>query len=124
MHTDKGRNITMPPDTHTMSELGPFEAAVAVHCRLQPAVTMNSATSRTPSARIRRGASGAEFMTRAPLSRCRSRPRPRLWEYKQHPERLVFQVIGENDYYGFGDDTTVPDRAEAELAVSTIAALY
>jgi D-amino-acid oxidase len=36
----------------------------------------------------------------------------------------VFQVIGENDYYGFGDDTTVPDRAEAELAVSTIAALY
>jgi glycine/D-amino acid oxidase-like deaminating enzyme len=37
---------------------------------------------------------------------------------------LVFQVIGENDYYGFGDDTTVPDRAEAELAVSTIAALY
>ncbi len=37
---------------------------------------------------------------------------------------LVFQVIGENDYYGFGDDTTVPDRAEAEHAVNTIAALY
>ena len=37
---------------------------------------------------------------------------------------LVFQAIGENDYYGFGDDTTVPDRAEAERAVRTIASLY
>jgi glycine/D-amino acid oxidase-like deaminating enzyme len=37
---------------------------------------------------------------------------------------LVFQVIGENDYYGFNDDTTVPDRAEAEYAVNTIAGLY
>src|SRR5207302_11202738 len=27
---------------------------------------------------------------------------------------LVFQVIGETDYYGFNDETTVPDRAEAE----------
>jgi len=37
---------------------------------------------------------------------------------------LVFQAMGENDYYGFGDDTTVPDRAEAERAVKTIASLY
>ena len=37
---------------------------------------------------------------------------------------LVFQVIGDSDYYGFNDDTTVPDRAEAELAVNTIAELY
>jgi len=37
---------------------------------------------------------------------------------------LVFQVFGENDYYGFNDDTTVPDRAEAEHAVNTIAGLY
>ncbi len=37
---------------------------------------------------------------------------------------LVFQVVGEDDYYGFNDDTTVPDRAEAELAVNTIAGLY
>jgi glycine/D-amino acid oxidase-like deaminating enzyme len=37
---------------------------------------------------------------------------------------LVFQAIGENDYYGFGDDTTVPDRGEAERAVRTIASLY
>ncbi len=37
---------------------------------------------------------------------------------------LVFQVVGENDYYGFNDDTTVPDRKEAELAVNTIAGLY
>jgi glycine/D-amino acid oxidase-like deaminating enzyme len=37
---------------------------------------------------------------------------------------MVFQVVGENDYYGFNDDTTNPDRAEAEHAVQTIAALY
>lgn len=37
---------------------------------------------------------------------------------------LVFQVVGENDYYGFNDDTTLPDRKEAELAVNTIAGLY
>jgi glycine/D-amino acid oxidase-like deaminating enzyme len=36
---------------------------------------------------------------------------------------LVFQVVGDDDYYGFNDDTTVPDRAEAELAVNTIARL-
>jgi len=36
----------------------------------------------------------------------------------------VFQVTGPNDYYGFGDDTTVPDRAEAEKAVKTIASLF
>ena len=37
---------------------------------------------------------------------------------------LVFQVLGENDYYGFNDDTTVADRAEAEHAVNTIAGLF
>jgi glycine/D-amino acid oxidase-like deaminating enzyme len=37
---------------------------------------------------------------------------------------LVFQVVGQNDYYGFNDDTASPDRAEAEHAVSTIAGLY
>jgi glycine/D-amino acid oxidase-like deaminating enzyme len=37
---------------------------------------------------------------------------------------LVFQVVGENDYYGYGDDTTVPDRREAEQAVNTIASLF
>jgi len=37
---------------------------------------------------------------------------------------LLFQVVGENDYYGFGDDTTLPDRIEAEHAVDTIAGLY
>ena len=37
---------------------------------------------------------------------------------------LVFQVVGADDYYGFDDDTTVPSRAEAELAVNTIAGLY
>jgi hypothetical protein len=37
---------------------------------------------------------------------------------------LVFQVIGANDYYGYGDDTTAPDRAEAEHAVNTITALF
>ncbi len=37
---------------------------------------------------------------------------------------MVFQVVGEDDYYGFNDSTAVPDRAEAELAVNTIAGLY
>ena len=37
---------------------------------------------------------------------------------------MVFQVVGDNDHYGYDDDTTTPDRAEAELAVNTIAGLY
>jgi hypothetical protein len=37
---------------------------------------------------------------------------------------LVFQVIGANDYYGFDDDTTLPDRVEAVHAVETIASLF
>jgi glycine/D-amino acid oxidase-like deaminating enzyme len=37
---------------------------------------------------------------------------------------LVVQAVGDNDYYGFNDPTTVPDRTEAERAVSTIAGLY
>jgi hypothetical protein len=37
---------------------------------------------------------------------------------------LVFQLAGDSDYYGFDDDTTVPDRGEAEVAVNTIAGLF
>ena len=37
---------------------------------------------------------------------------------------LVFQVAGEDDYYGYNDETEVPDRAEAERAVTTIASLF
>ena len=37
---------------------------------------------------------------------------------------LVFQATGDNDYYGYNDDTEVPDRAEAERAVNTIASLF
>jgi glycine/D-amino acid oxidase-like deaminating enzyme len=37
---------------------------------------------------------------------------------------LVFQVVGANDYYGYDDDTAVPDRTEAELAVNTITGLF
>ena len=37
---------------------------------------------------------------------------------------LVFQVLGEDDYYGFNDETTVPDRGEADRAVNTIAGLF
>jgi hypothetical protein len=37
---------------------------------------------------------------------------------------LVFQVVGEDDYYGFNDDTALPDRGEAERAVNTIAGLF
>jgi glycine/D-amino acid oxidase-like deaminating enzyme len=36
---------------------------------------------------------------------------------------LVFQVVGD-DYFGFDDDTAIPDRAEADRAVNTIAALF
>jgi glycine/D-amino acid oxidase-like deaminating enzyme len=36
----------------------------------------------------------------------------------------VFQVIGDDDYYGYNDDSTAPDRTEAELAVNTIAGLF
>jgi FAD dependent oxidoreductase len=37
---------------------------------------------------------------------------------------LVFQVVGEDDYYGFNDDTALPDRGEADRAVTTIAGLF
>jgi glycine/D-amino acid oxidase-like deaminating enzyme len=37
---------------------------------------------------------------------------------------LVFQVVGDNDYYGYGDETEVPDQAEAERAVNTVASLF
>lgn len=37
---------------------------------------------------------------------------------------LVFQVGGDDDYYGFNDDTAIPDRAEADHAVNTIAGLF
>jgi hypothetical protein len=37
---------------------------------------------------------------------------------------LVFQAVGESDYYGYDDPTALPDRAEAERAVNTIAGLF
>jgi glycine/D-amino acid oxidase-like deaminating enzyme len=37
---------------------------------------------------------------------------------------LVFQAVGENDYYGYNDDTVVPDPVEADRAVNTIAGLF
>jgi len=37
---------------------------------------------------------------------------------------LVFQEVGDSDYYGFNDDTAVADRAEADRAVNTIAELF
>ncbi|MDP9010989.1 MAG: FAD-binding oxidoreductase [Pseudomonadota bacterium] len=37
---------------------------------------------------------------------------------------LVFQVVGDSDYYGFDDETAVADRAEADRAVNTIAGLF
>lgn len=37
---------------------------------------------------------------------------------------FVFQRVGPDDYYGYGDDTTVPDRAEAEAAVRGITVLF
>jgi hypothetical protein len=37
---------------------------------------------------------------------------------------LVFQAVGEDDYYGFNDATADPDPAEAAFAVNTIAGLF
>ena len=37
---------------------------------------------------------------------------------------LVIQAVGENDYFGFNDETTEPDREEARVAVDTIAQLF
>jgi glycine/D-amino acid oxidase-like deaminating enzyme len=37
---------------------------------------------------------------------------------------FVFQVIGNDDYYGYGIDSTTPDRAEAEHAIQTIQSLF
>ena len=37
---------------------------------------------------------------------------------------LVFQDVGPDDYFGFGDERESPDRAEAENAVNTIAGLF
>jgi glycine/D-amino acid oxidase-like deaminating enzyme len=37
---------------------------------------------------------------------------------------LVFQSVGEDDYYGFNDATAEPDPAEAKFAVTTIAQLF
>lgn len=37
---------------------------------------------------------------------------------------FVFQATGANDYFGYGDDSTGPDRAEAEQAVRTLAGLF
>ena len=36
----------------------------------------------------------------------------------------VFHIVGADDYYGYDDASTLPDRAEAERAVTTIASLY
>jgi glycine/D-amino acid oxidase-like deaminating enzyme len=35
----------------------------------------------------------------------------------------VFQIV-DDDYFGFDDDTTTPDRSEADRAVNTIAGLF
>jgi len=67
---------------------------------------------------------------RGQLARASTQPEVRYSLYYNRvsfvPRRdgQVFQVTGPNDYYGFGDDTTVPDRAEAEQAVTTIASLF
>jgi hypothetical protein len=37
---------------------------------------------------------------------------------------LVFQVVGDSDYYGYNDDSALPDRAEAEHSVNSIASLF
>jgi hypothetical protein len=36
----------------------------------------------------------------------------------------VVQAFGPDEGFGFGDDTTIPDRSEAEQAVRTIGSLF
>jgi glycine/D-amino acid oxidase-like deaminating enzyme len=79
-----------------------------------------------------RGLLGDESVTpvRGQLARVIPDPTVNYGLYYKHvafvPRRdgLVFQVVGEDDYYGFDNDSTTPDRAEAELAVNTIAGLF
>jgi hypothetical protein len=59
---DSGRNIVRPPNTHTTNELGPTAAAMAVHCRVQLAVTRKRVTSVTPRVRCSCGGADAEFI--------------------------------------------------------------
>ena len=47
------------------NELGPIAAAVAVHCSVQLAVTMNRVTSTTPSVRFGAGVVGAVVINSA-----------------------------------------------------------
>jgi glycine/D-amino acid oxidase-like deaminating enzyme len=37
---------------------------------------------------------------------------------------LLVQIVGENDYYGYNDESTMPDRMEAEHAIRTIASVF
>jgi len=37
---------------------------------------------------------------------------------------LLLQVVGDNDYYGYDNESTAPDRAEAEHATSTMMSLF
>ena len=39
-------------------------------------------------------------------------------------DSFLIQVTGANDYYGYGNESTDADRAEAELGVTTIASLF
>ena len=79
-----------------------------------------------------RGLFGDQSITpvRGQLARVIPDPSVNYGLYYKHvafvPRRdgLVFQVVGEDDYYGFDNDSTTPDRAEAELAVNTIAGLF
>jgi D-amino-acid oxidase len=41
-----------------------------------------------------------------------------------HPEGIVVQDTGPSDMYGYGNDNEMPDRREAETAISTVAPLF
>ena len=79
-----------------------------------------------------RGLFGDQSVTpvRGQLARMIPDPTVNYGLYYKHvsfvPRRdgLVFQFVGQDDYYGFDNDSTTPDRAEAELAVNTIAGLF
>ena len=65
---ESGANIAKQPMIHTEIELGPAAAAVATHCRFDPAMTKKSATSTRPSVLRSGGSSSSGWVTFTPYS--------------------------------------------------------
>jgi glycine/D-amino acid oxidase-like deaminating enzyme len=101
---------------HTPADLARLREKTLVNCTGYGARQLFSDTSVTP--------------VRGQLARLMPQPEVNYGLFYKRvsfvPRRdgLVVQAVGENDYYGFNDPTALPDRAEAESAVATIASLF